>query len=70
MWDRKIIKTWAKQDLANGRYKKALLITWLTTAPVTISLPAMTEERKFFIASILPMFPMNTKKNTKVISRL
>ena len=30
MWDRKIIKTWAKQDLANGRYKKALLITWLT----------------------------------------
>ena len=30
MWDRKIIKAWAKQDLAGIRYGTALLVTWLT----------------------------------------
>lgn len=29
MWDRKIIKAWAKQDLAGGRYRKALIVTWV-----------------------------------------
>ena len=58
-----------KQVNDNNSAAGTLLITWLETTAVSTSFPLTIPSRKLQNAGILPIFPINTKKPTKVSSR-